>query len=374
MLETTEELHFYLSVDGVNLFFNPLRAEGLSIISDSSPKFEFAMKPRNPNDNFNHRDLLCFIKMGFHCSKQDYDFVDALIKGVFKSFPGSSTPLPYVVYDRECIDVDGNLREGYRPTIEMYPPSLQQLHKYVFNFMTGEARRILTLLRWGQSCDSATEPFSSTHLYWKTTQDEYHAAGLHRHKSFGRSPAGLAWEELDVEEFQTLYRSDAEEPLAHHLLREAIIVSDSSPRSALLIVAAAIEVGVKQYISNIAPQTRWILTKMASPPVFRLFKDVIPDIHMQIGNDLSFWPKLKPLFKTCQDLFDHRNELAHSGNFKLSHKEVDDYIEAGSDILYIIDALNGHDWAKAQVSYRIRVALGWPNPRHRRVQVIVQSG
>lgn len=56
-------------------------------------------------------------------------------------------------------------------------------------------------------------------------------------------------------------------PLAHELWREAWHLRGTNPRSALLIGMAALEVGVKHYISAVLPDAQWLLEELPAPPV-----------------------------------------------------------------------------------------------------------
>lgn len=375
MSEDQPSLHFHLVVSVGSISFNPIRREGLIIEVDQPLNARFLLRQRDPEAKpFGSRDMYCCIEADYRCTKDDYKFVDSLINRRYEPFTGDGIILPHLLNGKERIDADRNLIDGYMLPIERFPMSVQVIHDKAFEQLQNIAWRILTLLRWNQNCDADTEPFSGAYMYWRTNQDLWHAVGFRRQISKGKSPAGLSWNPSDIEEFFILYNTDAEEPLSHHLLREAVVLSNSSPRSALLILAAALEVGVKQHISSVAPQTRWLLMKTASPPVFRLYRDAIPDIHVQLGNDLSFWPKLKPLLKICQNIFDDRNELAHAGSFRPTADSIVAYIDAASDLLYILDVLNGYEWAKTQVSAPIRKLLGWPDPRHNRLHYTMESG
>lgn len=44
------------------------------------------------------------------------------------------------------------------------------------------------------------------------------------------------------------------------------------------------------------------------------------------------------------------------------------------DLLYILDVIEGHDWAKANVQEETRAKLGWPKSRRRRIFSTMKVG
>jgi hypothetical protein len=73
----------------------------------------------------------------------------------------------------------------------------------------------------------------------------------------------------------------------------------------------------------------------------------IPELHEKRGTGLANWSKLKPVFKDAQDLAEYRNGLTHSGKMPAAVMEaLPKLINSVSDLLYIIDILEGHEWAK----------------------------
>jgi hypothetical protein len=194
----------------------------------------------------------------------------------------------------------------------------------------------------------------------------YHHVGSHSNvlHLIGSPAGGLRWDEQDKAVVTELWNSGAEEPLSHELLREAKTLASTSPRSALLTLATALEVGAKTYISQVAPQTAWLIQNLPSPPVFRLFRNYLPALHAEIGRtDIDWWDKLKPQFVECQRLFEDRNSLTHAGHAEVTADEISDYLKTASTLLYALDILQGHEWAKERIGYKVPTELGWRAPR-----------
>jgi hypothetical protein len=162
----------------------------------------------------------------------------------------------------------------------------------------------------------------------------------------------------------------AEEPLAHELLREAAVALAGSPRSALLLTATALETGVKAHAAKLVPHAGWLLSEMPSPPIYKMWKDYLPNIHASTG--LVDWAKLKSLSKAAQKLAQYRNALTHAGKMpEEALAALPDLMNSVSDMLYVLDVLEGHQWAKECVGHKTRTLLGWPNPRRKRYLVQV---
>ena len=126
------------------------------------------------------------------------------------------------------------------------------------------------------------------------------------------------------------------------------------------MAATAVETGVKDHIGRLRPHTEWILANMPSPPIAKLLRKYLPQIHG--GTPIfSNWDSLKPLWNACVKLAEDRNTTAHSG-CAVDDAVLRTHIRTAADILYVLDALAGHEWARERVSPNLRAALGWPDP------------
>jgi hypothetical protein len=79
-----------------------------------------------------------------------------------------------------------------------------------------------------------------------------------------------------------------EEPLAHQLLSEAWKQFSSSPRSALVLAVAAIEVGVKIYVTQRILGSEWLIENLPAPPIDKILSQYVeliePAADFQIGH------------------------------------------------------------------------------------------
>lgn len=83
---------------------------------------------------------------------------------------------------------------------------------------------------------------------------------------------------------------------------------------------------------------------------------------------------VKPFIKKVQKLIELRNKVAHTGKIPEDAAPIHDNLELVSDLLYLLDVLAGHDWAKSLASHELRKALDWPNPTHGRITVVITEG
>jgi hypothetical protein len=370
------KLDFLLLASLQGVFFNPHRPEGLKIFHPSTTGLTLEIKPNKPDEDGSglHHGLMCRAQLlGVTVPADEWSFIDALINRRFQPYPSMPIELPLVAYGKEQISAAGIIRKGFGFPFELCPPAVQALAKRVAADMSAEAVKVIKLLRWQQNIDGPHWPFSDhPPLYWRTSEGPFHIVPLESRGGKGRSPAGITWREEDEREFLSLWSStDVSEPLGHELLREASELASTSPRSAILAASSAVEVGTKLHIARLAPDTEWLVSEMPSPPVHKMLRTYLPALHLSKGTTLDFWPKLKPLFNRIEDLGNRRNKLTHIGAMPLGVSEVYVFLEAVSDVLYILDVLDGHEWAKEHVSAETRAKIGWQG-RKRPARLIVE--
>jgi hypothetical protein len=311
------QLDFLLLAHLRGFFFNPHRPDGL-IFRAEAPRAHISIKPAHPDQDGSglHRGLECRAYGSRTLDPELRAFASDLIDGRFRMLPEAPIKLPLIRDKKQLIDVTGKLAEGFSPPRELYPPALQSICDEVAVELHSELERFFKLVRWQQEIDGPHDVFEwEPMLYWKVSPEgRYHAVGTRQREWIGRSPAGIEWSETDQLEFQQLWaRADAIEPLGHELLREARGSALSAPRSALLLAASALEAGVKMHIARLAPETEWLMMEAPAPPIYKMLRDYLPQLHTSKGIGLAEWSKLRPLFKEAEELAQYRNKLTHIG-------------------------------------------------------------
>jgi len=84
-----------------------------------------------------------------------------------------------------------------------------------------------------------------------------------------------------ADDIRSLFDAGLEAPLALQLLVEAKSQTRTYPRSALVIGVTAAEIAIKQLVGELAPDTRWLLENLPSPPIFKIARDYIPTLKVK---------------------------------------------------------------------------------------------
>jgi hypothetical protein len=146
------------------------------------------------------------------------------------------------------------------------------------------------------------------------------------------------------------------EPIAHELLREADDNAYPNPRSSLVLAVAAIETGIKAYVSDVAPPATWLALEAPSPPVLRMICEYLPTLPTPRGQ-LSGKPP-KRIRSLIGGAVEARNKVAHQGRAGPSFKDLDELLVTARDFLYALDFFRGQDWAIEHLSEEARAAWG----------------
>ncbi len=291
------------------------------------------------------------------------EFVDAFIQGRLIALPPDVT-LPILRQGDLAVRDDGSFVKGFRPRLEECPLEVQALVDDVTLKLTESASRFLHLIRWQQGVDFGSQIINRASLFWNTGEPLSHAVPSRLQAPFevGMSK-GLEWEYHDQVAIEQLWGAlQSEEPLGHRLLRSAASLQDESPEAALLILATALEAGVKSHVSRLEPANKWLMERMPSPPIPVILSEYLPKLHAQKNKDASLLVKAKPWVDEVREIFKKRNVTAHTGSKPSLSEEFRHYVEKASDVLYLLDVIEGHEWAKQRASAELCAAVGWPPP------------
>jgi hypothetical protein len=376
----SETIEFLLVAKLTGAFFNPRPPASLEFESNS-PKIKITIKPdtANDNDTWSWTPLSCRATTTVH-SSQHATFVTRINNGWFEAYPGMPIVLPYTERGNVKIEKDGKLSEGFRLHNQIYPPELRTLCETVEQQLVDDALRFLKLLRWQQAIEWPLDFHESAQLFWRTDNGFFHAAPAPYRPTYFRKSGEIYWSNENHLQLRRLWECPDKliEPLSHELLQDAHAVYGYSPRAALLGAANAVEVGLKTYIAAFAPDTAWMFENLQSPPSEKLFRKYIPELHQKRGTPIAWWPALSGLANEIKRLGEVRNKLAHTGLLLDANKktvadgEIFEFLEAARDVLYILDVLSGHDWAKFYVRESTRASLDWPKKKGPRIFASVQ--
>lgn len=147
----------------------------------------------------------------------------------------------------------------------------------------------------------------------------------------------------------TLADIQNDELLAHTLLREAWSSRKTAPRSALVIAVAAAEVGFKETMSSLVPQTTWLLENCPSPSLAKMMSNLIPTWPARETFQGFVLPPPKRISKAINDGVEQRNKVVHSRG-GLPDGLLQRTVDAVRDFLYLLDYYRGEKWAIDRIS------------------------
>jgi hypothetical protein len=376
----TQPIRVVLVVWIEGMFFNPHRAEGIELNVGENEDLRFQLGPMHPDKDASGRrcGLECKVYATLQATDDQAAFIGAYNQKRMLQV-ADNVELPLVDQSgRILIGEDGSFPKDYHPTRNECPVDIVQFIEKIEADLTAHADRFLKLIRWRQGIDAAGDIIKHASLYWTVEKSgDYPGAPLTgaTYRLSAPSLMGIQWDEQYKSEIFDLWNMpETVEPLGHALLREAASVSNESPRSSILIMTAALETAVKMHISKLAQDTAWLMEETSSPPIFKILRDYIPLLHTRRGKDMSYWSQLRPLILRIQKLIEVRNKVAHTGRIPAGADTIYNNLQLVCDFLYILDVLDGMEWAKTRVSAKVGDLLNWPKARNGRHFISITQG
>ncbi len=369
---------FVAQVEGMH--FHPCRPEGIEFTPVDDGSLRFVLRPTKPDTDAcgNRAGLTCKVFKTYPATEEQVLFVDSYNNRRVMLRVADGILLPFKKKDEILLADDGTCKEGFLPRRYLCPNDISKLIDLAESDFTSKTDRFLKLLRWRQGIDAPGDVLRDRALYWRVGAGKYLIAppdGDPSQEITVQAMFGIHWDEGHSNDLRELWSAgELSEPLGHALIREAATVASESPRSSILIMTAALETAVKMHISHIAPDAAWLMQETPSPSIFKLLRDYIPLIHSFRGNEIDFWQKIKPFIQKVQKLVELRNKVAHTGKIPEGVNSIRDDLVLVSDLLYMLDSLDGHEWAKSLTSYEFRKALNWPNPKDSRGTITIRGG
>jgi len=156
--------------------------------------------------------------------------------------------------------------------------------------------------------------------------------------------------DVPSEEIVRLVESGEQEPVAHQLFREAWELRRWNPRSAVAIGMAAAEIGVKDLIASLVPNSHWLVKEMPSPSVVKILREYLPLLPVRPHfKDKTLKPPAQ-LITLINKGTEYRNDLVHAGDAPPDWLELENILRAVNDVLWICQLYAGEEWAGSYVS------------------------
>lgn len=139
------------------------------------------------------------------------------------------------------------------------------------------------------------------------------------------------------------------EPLGHELFREAKAHQPQNPRSALVLALVAAETGIKQCISTLAPDSRWLIENSPSPDLVKLIKEYLPTLTPKQGIYGKAWPLPNEDLAVLKKCVAARNRIVHGRTTNYSADNNVVLFPIINDLLFLCDYSQGWSWALEHV-------------------------
>lgn len=306
---------------------------------------ELQIRPSDESyGQFGERSLCCYLFTTKKISCRVTSILSALLKGRLLLDSNPQIILPYLECGKERVSEDGSVASDFIVPLDFLPKAARDRLSQVLAEMNSDITNFLNALRWRCASDGGYQVSLKSGLEWSTNQKDWHLVPYNYNVS-AQVYSGLDFSKETLSNVTSLWKRGCKEPLAHELIREAKQLSQAAPRSALLMAFAALETGVKWWISDTVPETAKLLEKMPSPPVVTLIQEIVPSILEERSEQHDSFPLSKDAKEFLQKWNSQRNEVAHGRKTTLKLEELTCFIQFASDILYILDACSGHSWA-----------------------------
>ncbi|GMV29158.1 MAG: hypothetical protein AMXMBFR59_12830 [Rhodanobacteraceae bacterium] len=346
--------------------FLPKRPSGLRFCSDA-PAIDIELMPDENGD----AGVRCKAKCSIPTSDEVWAFVDAYISGTHLQGLKPGIELPLIEDGVEKIDKEGRIKEHFRLPRRLLPDAVQSLLATADDRLKQSISRFVRTLRWRQDVDGPAQPFwEKPSLYWRTKEGPFRIAPPSPIRVSLPMRTGIIWDEESQAALRQAWESGANEPLCYELLREARELVDTAERSALLIGFSALEVGIKHHLSAVAPSASWFFFNAPSPPVSKILKTYLPELHSG-AMDPNGWKKL-PSVKDCAERDQERNAVAHRGVLA-NPGGISEFLESVNEVLYLLEALRGNAWARDYIPTATQRSLGWPGKGLKRAKITISQ-
>ncbi len=271
-------------------------------------------------------------------------FLAAFTSIAQRRLPESS---PREMLGTRWVDAEGNLLGGEIIHADHLAEDLRAFLGDVHNSLRRAVRAVCDATAWRLALTGPRDPVAFGLAYWSLDGESWEIwpTGETRLIVSG----GLAESELHSErrsEIQELLDVGRREPLAHALWREAVAQQQASPRSAILIGVAALEVGLKQFAATHLPDADWLLREAPTPPIVKMLSKFLPSLP-QLDKGMQFERPSRATLKTIGEAVALRNSIAHKGvENDPPDALVAEVLGAVRSLLWQFDLATGIEWAE----------------------------
>lgn len=214
----------------------------------------------------------------------------------------------------------------------------------VMNLLITGLDRILRLLRWRYAYQGPPFPFSFINFQWSLDEQKWRSVPEAAIDTLYSLPVADIPADTSSE-IESLISEEAREPVGHELLKEAYHLKEKSSRSALVIGIAALEVRIKELITNLAPDAQWLIENVQSPPIDNILKNYLPNLPVKNKIYGKVLPPPKSVMRILIKGIQMRNKIVHRGKGDIDDEFLDELFSAVQDVLWLLDYYSGFGWA-----------------------------
>lgn len=330
----------YLMIRGLDINLE----ENAKIVYQFNCKGKILLEIRKPNSEdekigHNSRALFCDISGEFEPNKR--------VKDVFISLSENIVPVGSLDTSNEewhgLLDEKGKIKEKYIIPIEILPKNFQDFCENVNNKLSNIAKSTILLTRWRKGLiTGGASPFCTLRKDWSFDGLSWHICP---------SKYTVEIQEIknkkininEITEIESMVNKLWEEPIYFTILNEAELSKSSNPKSAFILGMTAAEVGLKTLITDLLPETDWLMGNIPTPPIVKILEEYFPSLpaRLKINNEVIV---PKGMIKKIKDAVFARNKIIHQGE-NVNRDFMKEVLSVVKDLLWLIDYYRGYPWA-----------------------------
>lgn len=250
----------------------------------------------------------------------------------------------FALSEGTIVDLQGNIKPRWIVDFDLLPKGAKPWLKQIRSEMVEQLADFVRTLRWVQSTAGGYRPFSSVGAYWSLDGECWYHLPSEKNVKIRQNRPIEASKAARVR-ISAILNNQVREPISHDLMREARELAEKAPRSALLVAFAALETGIKGQLKRMIPDASGLIDEIPSPPLLKMFQEILPSIIQAKGQSSDHFPLRKNAQEYLKKWVAQRNQVTHGTKQSVDADKVDDFIQFAQDVLYLLDCVDGHDWA-----------------------------
>lgn len=244
------------------------------------------------------------------------------------------------------------------PHFTQFPQHFQSYINTIESKLANPAKSIISTLRWRYDLPGSHRPISTRGMKWSRDQKFWHPAPLNLHIRMTPGDGSFKFPKNAHDSLLDLADEIQQEPVHHELFREAWSLLSANYRSSLVIGVASAEVGLKNLISILLPESEWMLENVPSPPIVKIIEEYLPTLPAKNKINGKVLPPPKEMIESIRKGVFARNQVVHKGGAPPSLDSLEEILLSIKDLLWLIDYYSGFKWALNHLRDGTKTKLG----------------